>query len=233
MPHFTTLFGRPQTHDFPLDLKKSTPRSSSSKKSRPVLSDRSPSSSGSSLVSQDGSVQMPEPQPPILKRLSKGILHQTPKPRSSSFVIQPASVDLDIESPPLVLYGSENSSDGALASGTLKITVHEDAWSVKSFKMVLNKEMTRKKPFHQGCPECSNEMTELKEWNFLSATVTTLPRGKVTTNIYHNSQNLIKIHRCAYISFQLPLPRHLFSNDARQSLQSRILVTHPRHIHER
>jgi hypothetical protein len=184
MPHFTTLFGRPQTHDFPIDLKKSTRRSSSSRKSRPVFSDRSPSSSGSSLVSQDGSVQMAEQQPPpILKRLSKGILHQTPKPRSSSFVVQPASVDLEIESPPLVLYGSENSSDGALASGTLKITVNEDVWNVKSFKMVLNKEMVRRKPYHQGCPECTNEITELKEWNFLSAAVTTLPRGKWSFSI--------------------------------------------------
>lgn len=119
---------------------------------------------------------MPE-QPPILKRLSKGILQNNPKPRTSSFVIQPASVDLEIESPPLMLYGPESSSDGALASGTLKITVNEDSLNVKSFKMSLNKEMSRRKPFHQGCPECANEVSELKEWNFLSSAVTTLPRG--------------------------------------------------------
>ena len=179
MPHFTTLFGRPQAHDFAIEIKRSNRRLSSSKKPRPVLSRRSQSSSDSSLVSQDGSVHMPEPQsPPILKRLSKGILHQSPKPRSSSFVIQTASVDLEIESPPLVLYGSENSSDGALASGTLKITVNEDTWEVTSFRMILNKEMSRRKPFHPGCADCTNEITELKEWNFLSAAVTTLPRGK-------------------------------------------------------
>lgn len=174
MPHFTTFFRPAHTSSFdpPTDIKKTNRRSSSSKRTKPKIGERSPSSSGSSLISQDGSVKMPENP---LKRLSN-ILQ--PKHSASTLQQQSASVELVIESPPLVLYGSAASSSGALASGVLKITVHDETWNICTMKMKLNMEIKRKKPFHSGCPECTHEVTKMEDWNFLTAPVTTLSRGK-------------------------------------------------------
>ncbi len=147
----------------------------SRKDSRPAFSDRSPSSSGSSLISDDHSVKMPDSH----KRLSLqlGGLHS---PKSSSTKIaqhQAATLDVVMESPPLVLYGNAVNSSGALLSGQLVLNIHDDVLAIDSFKMRLALEVTRKKPFHTHCPECSQQSTDLTTWNLLEGPAT-LRRGQ-------------------------------------------------------
>jgi len=49
--------------------------------------------------------------------------------------------------------------------------------AIESFSMKLACEVTRKKPFHSHCQECSHESTELTKWNFLQGP-TNLARGE-------------------------------------------------------
>ncbi len=110
------------------------------------------------------------------KRLSLGLI--SPKVSSTKLSAhQPANLDILIESPPLVFYGLAASSSGALLSGQLILKIHEDALVIEDFKMKLVLEVTRKRPFHNHCPECLNHHDDLKEWAFL-ATPATLRRGK-------------------------------------------------------
>jgi len=111
------------------------------------------------------------------KRLSLVGLH-TPKTSSSKLPQhQQATLDVVIESPPLVFYGPAASSTGALLSGQLCLNIHEDFLAIESFKMKLALEVTRKKPFHAHCPDCSNDSTDLTTWNFLHGPAT-LKRGE-------------------------------------------------------
>jgi hypothetical protein len=175
MPRVSTFFrNHTSNFDLPTDLKKAKRRSSSTK--RPYFTDRTPSSSGSSLASDDRSVKMPENH----KRLSLVGLHS---PRSSSSKIpQLATLDVTIESPPLVFYGPASSSSGALLSGQLVLNIHEDHMAIDSFKMRLALEVTRKKPYHAHCPECSKQCTDLTTWNFLQGPAT-LQRGELTARL--------------------------------------------------
>jgi hypothetical protein len=111
------------------------------------------------------------------KRLSLVGLH-SPK-TSASKIPQLASLDVTIESPPLVFYGPAASSSGALLSGQLVLNIHEDFMAIESFKMRLALEVTRKKPFHAHCPECLKQCTDLTTWTFLQGPAT-LRRGEHT-----------------------------------------------------
>jgi hypothetical protein len=182
MPRVSTFF-RNHTGSFelPTDLKKSKRRSPSTK--RPAFSDRSPSSSGSSLASEDRSVKMPENH----KRYSLVGLH-SPK-TSLSKIPQLATLDVTIESPPLVFYGPASSSSGALLSGQLVLNIHEDFMAIDSFTMRLPLEVTRKKPFHAHCQECAKQCTDLTTWKFLQGPAT-LRRGESTCESFaHDCTN--------------------------------------------
>jgi len=170
MPHATSRFfffrSNSNSFDLPVDLKKA-----SRSNSKPRYSERTPSSSGSSLASDDRSMET------SLKRLSLGALHS---PRSSSSKLpqhQAATLDIVMESPPLVLYGTTANSSGALLSGQLVLHIHEDNMAIDSFKMRLALEVTRKKPFHSHCPECTQQSTDLTTWNLLECPAT-LRRGE-------------------------------------------------------
>ncbi|KAA8652596.1 hypothetical protein EYZ11_003729 [Aspergillus tanneri] len=84
----------------------------------------------------------------------------------------PASAKLDVivESPPLVCYGSPANSTGALFSGRLKITITEsaDVVSLDQFDMRLKTKLTTKKPVSRECPTCASRTEELTGWNFLT-----------------------------------------------------------------
>jgi hypothetical protein len=110
------------------------------------------------------------------KRLSLVGLH-SPKTSSSKLAQHLASLDVTIESPPLVFYGPAASSSGALLSGQLVLKIHEDFMAIDSFKMRLALEVTRKKPFHAHCQECSKQCTDLTTWDFLQGPAT-LRRGE-------------------------------------------------------
>ena len=79
-------------------------------------------------------------------------------------------LDVIVESPPLVCYGTPANSTGALFSGRLRINVAELAGAVTldSFDMRLVTKVTTKKPVSRDCSGCSSRTEELTNWNFLT-----------------------------------------------------------------
>jgi hypothetical protein len=196
MPHLGFFRSHTTSFDLPTELKKG-PRKFSN--SRPSSTARSASSSGSSLTSNDGSVKMPEGH----KRLSLGLI--SPKTSSGKLSAhQTATLDVVIESPPLVFFGPASSSSGALLSGQLILQVHEEAIAIEDFKMRLVLEVIRKKPFHSHCAECTTTTNDLTTWNFLAGPAT-LRRGKKTRISQYPA--LTNESRRAHIPIQLPLTR--------------------------
>ncbi|KAH2163705.1 hypothetical protein KXW33_004895 [Aspergillus fumigatus] len=86
----------------------------------------------------------------------------------------PAKLDVIVESPPLVCYGTPANSTGALFSGRLRITVSEQANAVTldKFDMKLLIKITTKKPVSRECPNCASRTEELTSWNFLTESLT-------------------------------------------------------------
>jgi hypothetical protein len=78
-----------------------------------------------------------------------------------------ASLQWQLESPPIVFYGDVENSTGALVSGQLFLDVKEDGLEFESFNATLNIHVTQKKPFTPHCFECCNQFTELQKWTFL------------------------------------------------------------------
>ncbi|KAI9051323.1 hypothetical protein LZ554_004370 [Drepanopeziza brunnea f. sp. 'monogermtubi'] len=110
-----------------------------------------------------------------VKRLSLG-LHS---PRLSS-QHRPVTLDMKIESPPLMMYNSPATSTGALLSGILKLRVNEDRISFDGeCQMSLAMEVTHKAPFHAHCDACSHQVTELQKWKFMQGPAT-FKRGEHT-----------------------------------------------------
>ncbi|KAL2011489.1 hypothetical protein VTN00DRAFT_4207 [Thermoascus crustaceus] len=82
----------------------------------------------------------------------------------------PARMDVIIESPPLVFYGTPANSSGALLSGRLRVAVAELAGAVtlQTFDMRLTLSVTTKKPISRDCPSCATRTEELTNWNFIT-----------------------------------------------------------------
>jgi hypothetical protein len=217
MPHRVATFFRSHSNafDLPTDLKKGSRRPSTS---RPPLSDRSPSSSGSSLLSiEEKHTKMPDAH----KRLSLGL---NISPKSSSRNIsqhQPATLDCVIESPPLVFYGSTASSTGALLSGQIRLNVQDEHMVIDAFKMRLALEVTRKKPFHSHCQECSHQSTNLTTWTFLQGPAT-LAKGESKSTILTIELLLTTEYRWTQFPVQLPSTRPPTRHDEGQPLFNRL-----------
>lgn len=79
-------------------------------------------------------------------------------------------LDVIVESPPLVCYGTPANSTGALFSGRLRINVAESAGAITldSFDTRLVTKVTTKKPVSRDCPGCTSRTEELTNWNFLT-----------------------------------------------------------------
>jgi arrestin-related trafficking adapter 1 len=100
-------------------------------------------------------------------------------PRTSSkSILQhvPAKLDMEMESPPPVLYGQPSTSSGALLSGILHLTISDENMAIESFGMKLAVDVKMKKPFHAHCAECTYQSTDLTSWTFVPAS-TTLQKG--------------------------------------------------------
>ena len=82
--------------------------------------------------------------------------------------VTPATLEVDMESPPLVFYGPPGQSTGALLSGQLFLTPIEPEVSIKTFEMVLLAKVTTKRPVKNDCPDCTTKTTEMFRWKFLS-----------------------------------------------------------------
>ncbi|PVI05364.1 hypothetical protein DM02DRAFT_610681 [Periconia macrospinosa] len=88
-----------------------------------------------------------------------------------------ATMNMKVESPPLVFYNSPQESSGALLSGLLLIDVHDPYITLEKFEMKLLAIVTTKKPVHANCPDCATQITEIKKWDFISAPMS-LRHGK-------------------------------------------------------
>ncbi|KKK14976.1 hypothetical protein P175DRAFT_0429835 [Aspergillus ochraceoroseus IBT 24754] len=84
-----------------------------------------------------------------------------------------AKLDVIVESPPLVCYGTPDNSTGALFSGRLRVTIPEAAGMVTldKFDMRLVMKKTTKKPVSRDCPDCASRTEELTNWNFLTESI--------------------------------------------------------------
>ena len=81
---------------------------------------------------------------------------------------KPAKLEIDIESPPLVFYGTPSGSSGALFSGQLLLTVLDPEIELRTFEMSLIATITTKKPVSKDCPDCAMKTNELKKWIYLT-----------------------------------------------------------------
>jgi len=81
---------------------------------------------------------------------------------------KPAKLAIDMESPPLVFYGSTSQSSGALMSGSLLLTVTDPEITLQSFEMHLVARISFKKPVSKDCPACNTKDTNLFGWKFLT-----------------------------------------------------------------
>ncbi|KAL2172162.1 hypothetical protein VTG60DRAFT_7006 [Thermothelomyces hinnuleus] len=79
----------------------------------------------------------------------------------------PATLDWQLESPPLVMYGDPQTSSGALLSGQLFLDVKEEGLEIETLVATLNIRVTQKRPFANHCADCANQRTELKRWELI------------------------------------------------------------------
>jgi len=82
--------------------------------------------------------------------------------------VKPAKLEVEIESPPLVFYGTPSQSSGALFSGQLLLTVLDPEIELITFEMSLIATVTTKMPVSKDCPKCATKTNELKKWTFLT-----------------------------------------------------------------
>jgi hypothetical protein len=183
MPHKVATFFR--SHTTPLDS-----TAAEKKKNKAVAlpsgltrkhtdTQKSTTSSASSINSADTNSSMSN------KRNS---LHLNSPRSSSKSILQhvPATLAMEIESPPVVLYGQPSTSSGALLSGILHLTISDENMAIELFAMKLVVDVKMKKPFHAHCAECTTQSTELKTWTFIPAS-TSLKKGmpSAATRISH------------------------------------------------
>ena len=81
--------------------------------------------------------------------------------------LKQARLDIVMESPPLVSYGTDVNSTGALMSGQLKLTTHEDV-KLDSFVLELVAQMKFAKPVSKDCLECQVQNNQLKKWTIIT-----------------------------------------------------------------
>lgn len=92
----------------------------------------------------------------------------SPKSSPNLTPSKPAKLAVDMESPPLVFYGSTTQSSGALMSGSLLLTVTDPDVTLQTFEMKLLARVTFKRPVSKDCPECTTKDTTVFSWKFLT-----------------------------------------------------------------
>lgn len=79
-----------------------------------------------------------------------------------------ATINMSVESPPIVFYNSPQASTGAIISGQLILNVHEPLVSITNFEMKLFAITATKKPVVQNCSDCSTQTTEIHNWDIVN-----------------------------------------------------------------
>ena len=92
----------------------------------------------------------------------------SPKSSPKLAPAKPAKLAVEMESPPLVFYGSTTQSSGALMSGSLLMTVTDPELTLETFEMNLVARVKFKKPVNKDCPACTTKDTILFTWKFLT-----------------------------------------------------------------
>jgi arrestin-related trafficking adapter 1 len=168
MPHRVATFLRSHTYSFdfttPDKKKKNTAGANSLDLSLSKSIAREGTVSSASSISSTSS--MPD------ARYKRRSLAGANSPRTSSKSLNqhpPSHLGLEIESPPLVFYGTTAQSSGALLSGQLKLFITEEKLDIESFQGRLVLDVKMKKPFHPHCNECAQQTVELTTWKFLQA----------------------------------------------------------------
>lgn len=90
------------------------------------------------------------------------------KSSQESLISTVGSLDIQIESQPIVCYGPANESSGALLSGMLWLKVAPWELELESLKMSFRTVTTTKKPVVVHCPDCTTKTTDLHTWEFIS-----------------------------------------------------------------
>ncbi|KAI8932059.1 hypothetical protein NX059_010948 [Plenodomus lindquistii] len=79
-----------------------------------------------------------------------------------------ASLNMNVESPPILFFNTPQSSTGAIFSGQLMLNIHEPHVAVEKFEMRLLAVVNTKKPVAPHCADCTAQTTEIHKWEFLS-----------------------------------------------------------------
>ncbi|POR31123.1 Arrestin (Or S-antigen) [Tolypocladium paradoxum] len=85
-----------------------------------------------------------------------------------------ATLDWNIESPPIVFYGTAEDSSGALFSRQMVLSIEDESVQVESFEATLSIHIVHKQPYQLDCHDCQNETTELDSWKLLNYSTTLL-----------------------------------------------------------
>ncbi|CAD6506134.1 BgTH12-07064 [Blumeria graminis f. sp. triticale] len=171
MPHRVATFFRASSHSVDLLEKEFTKAAKGSiSRNKPALN-RSLSPPQHSSGPDDRNTRLQESH----KRIHIPGLY-SPRSCSQKLLLATSSLDVEIESPPLVFYGPTTTSSGALLSGQLILQVQHETIAIESFKMSLDLELTHKRPHHTHCRNCRKHKTVLESWVFLNVP-TTLPKG--------------------------------------------------------
>ncbi|KAL2313529.1 Endocytosis regulator [Schizosaccharomyces pombe] len=79
---------------------------------------------------------------------------------------QPFELNIQMESPPLVMYGNPDVSSGALASGLAKLTVFPADLKCESIVMEFVRIISTKRPLRDSCPDCKAQVEAFEKWEF-------------------------------------------------------------------
>jgi hypothetical protein len=109
------------------------------------------------------------------RRSLVGGINRSSSPKVAT-VQQLAKLEIGMESPPLVFYGTPAHSTGALLSGQLILTVKADGpLTLSTLDMELVAKVTTKKPVSKDCPECASKTSEVFTWKFITTPTTYKP----------------------------------------------------------
>ncbi|MCJ1238800.1 hypothetical protein MMC14_006791 [Varicellaria rhodocarpa] len=102
---------------------------------------------------------------------SEGLKSNPKLGRKSSFP-KLATLEIEMESPPLVMHGPPEQSSGALLSAKLKLNVADIGIQLTALDMKLLSKLTTRKPVSKDCQDCTTKTMEIMKWRFLTEPTT-------------------------------------------------------------
>lgn len=81
---------------------------------------------------------------------------------------KPVTMNLVMESPPVLMIDNPQQSSGALISGRLQVAPNTDRAELQSITMYLECLTSTKRPVGDRCRNCMTQLKDLYEWHFLT-----------------------------------------------------------------